>query len=431
MILTHHHAGKAKKEYYLRKDQVMKILKKIICGLVTASVLVANSLIMTANAYDSCDFNHDNVVNVRDSAILKKYLAGNLKVDDIADIKMFDVNKNLTIDAMDEQYVVSKYMGWSYSSQYYSRKLNKKYPNPNVNGNVCYMDDTATEARVYKVFSYDDWTTEEYTLTPSSVGIQYAESNLLRSPIREEDREPANGSENEGLVLLTNGTFRATGFIVGDHQIATAGHCVMNIDDAGNKSWRTTMSILTYNKNGRLSGNKLTAVKAHVPQLFVDAKNRTTEMPKYDYALITVKEDLSKYYHFNLGTSYNTTKSSYKNIPIYVTGRPKSVNPNREHGIIDNSTDLRLYSGEGRIVESDIETGALIKLDVNASVGQSGSPVYTVTKNIINNKSSEFCTVLGIYSSLGKQSNNELCNQGPAITKYLLQFYKNNPYVNA
>ena len=49
---------------------------------------------------------------------------------------------------------------------------------------------------------------------------------------------------------------------------------------------------------------------------------------------------------------------------------------------IDNSTDLRLYSGEGRIVESNIETGALIKLDVNASVGQSGSPVYAVTKNI-------------------------------------------------
>ena len=224
------------------------------------------------------------------------------------------------------------------------------------------------------------------------------------------------GSENIGIVYINiNNVVKGTGFIVGNHQIATVAHNVYSeLHD-----WFSTMEITSYNYNGELSNTKFTAVEAHIPKNY----NPDIEETKYDYALITVKEDLSDYVQFNLGTSYSVKQSNYSNIPIYVTGCPKN------NTLGDKNSTNHLYTGEGRVIDKSINgqnvftNNGLMHYNTDTDYGNSGGPVYTVTKNVINNKPSYTYTVLAIHEGGG----SDYANYGSLITKYHLQFYKNNP----
>ena len=117
----------------------------------------------------------------------------------------------------------------------------------------------------------------------------------------------------------------------------------------------------------------------------------------------------------------------YTDIPVYVTGCPMCIYGN------DNELK-RLYTGQGKIVD-DIKGLSYIDkeneydcihYDVDTSGGNSGSPVYTITKNRINNRIIYSYTAIGIHSGdpYGKW------NHGPEMSRALIQFYKNNEKAN-
>ncbi|MDE6776781.1 MAG: trypsin-like peptidase domain-containing protein, partial [Oscillospiraceae bacterium] len=340
--------------------------------------LVGGAIPMSASAvtYDPCDVNHDGSVDILDVLSINRYLSGQKTVKDY---NQLDANKNLIVDSTDADYVMAKVTGLSYTASFYSRTNNKYYAFPSVPSNIILNGISgSTSSRTYKKYSYDSKTEiGTYSLTPNVQSVN-AKSNSDVSTCGvqgTDDRVKAsNLDENTGIVLL-NGN--ATGFIVGDHVIATAAHCVYN---GGKSYFYGSMTIETYNKNGELSGETLNAVEAHIPEGYALSPTSI----EYDYALITVEDDLSEdngYFHFKLGTAYNTTPSYFSNTPIYVTGRPDYLNfKNNSSGKFVANNENWLYTGEGRVINiynssSSAENNTqILYYDADTSGGDSGAP---------------------------------------------------------
>lgn len=164
----------------------------------------------------------------------------------------------------------------------------------------------------------------------------------------------------------------------------------------------------------------------HIPQQYYSNCNRG-----YDYALITVKEDLSDYFCFSLGTGYDVNTSKFEDIPVYLTGIPGKINVlpydyNEKSGNPNETSTL--YTDEGNVIPSDESSGLFMRYNMDATEGQSGSPVYTITRSKIgsNKTYTETATVLSIFSGGLTDSGNA----GPLITNYHLQFYKDNPNIS-
>lgn len=387
----------------------MKKIKKISSVILAAATLATSASIpgntALAVTYDPCDVNRDGSVTVRDAAAISRYLNGGSYEKNY---ECYDANKSLIVDDQDVQCVMSKVMKRSYSSSYMSRKTGTCTNAKSVSH--YYYDSAADseESREYMRYSYTDQKQlSNYILEPAAKNTNAREGGIIGT----DDRYLAHGTENTGIVRLSTG---ATGFVVGDHQIATVAHAVYG---KGNH-WINLEYIQTYNMTGRPTSTKLTPVEAHVPKKY-DNTQPGNDAHDYDYALVTVKEDLSNYVHFELGASYSVNQTNYNNIPIYVTGCPQTIPGG------NNNTYLKLYSGEGHVVADSDTNASSLHYDIDVTYGNSGSPVYIITKNIINNEESYTYTALAVSSFIGGNRNF-----GPRMTKYLFQFYKNNDYIN-
>ncbi len=390
----------------------MKKFKSILSIIAAAVTCISSGFVSVSAAtesYDILDVNRDGKVNVSDVVVINNYLRGD---SHITDYNRFDVNKSLTIDSVDSGTIMAKVLMTSCKSSYFSRKSGNEVAFPTVSGFKPDGLASSIENMCYEKYSYtENKQLKDYYLTPANSPNYYADTREIIDG--EDSRYAAYGEENTGIVKLTiNTNSYGTGFIVGDHQIATAAHCVYG---GGNSSWYS-VEITTYDSNGLLTGTKLTPIEAHVPKLYngVDGKDNM-----YDYALITVKENLSDYVHFDLGTSYNVTASDFSKVPLYVTGCPGLVNDSL-------NTSKRLYSDEGHV--SDKDNTSVLHYDVDTSGGNSGSPVYTITRTEKDGKVSYIYTALAVHH--GSDIEAPVYNCGSLITKYHLQFYKNNPNIS-
>ena len=388
--------------------------KKILSGAIAVATLVTSvGMFPVSAAYDVCDVNRDGVVNVRDVSAIASYRAGNVYVPNY---NQLDADKNLVINSMDEQRVLAEVMGWSYHSVYYSKKNKISSQAPAVSSIDYDNDENSMAEREYIRYSYKQQKVlPNYKLKPSTTQLNSLNSVDSRAIIGADDRYIATGSENSGVVFIKIGEDNnGTGFIVGDHQIATAAHCVYS------NGWITPQSIIAYGYNGKLSNTTFTPVEAHVPKEHKLDKDHY----KYDYALVTVEEDLSDYVHFDLGTSYSMNKTNCSNIPIYVKGCPDEAPGNVKN------TDDSLYTAEGRVIDCnpllEYGTTGILFFDTDTSGGESGGPVYTVTKNNVNGKASYTYTALAVFHG---GITNEF-NMGALMTKHLIQFYRDNSYAN-
>lgn len=75
----------------------------------------------------------------------------------------------------------------------------------------------------------------------------------------------------------------------------------------------------------------------------------------------------------------------------------------------------------------ELSDGSILEYDVDTSSGQSGAPVYTITRNVVNGNATFTYTALAIHHG-GLTSNYNNC--GSRISKYHLQFYRNNPNIS-
>ena len=263
---------------------------------------------------------------------------------------------------------------------------------------------------------------DEYTLEPNSYPV--SNSANCRGVIGTDDRN--NDTYISGVVRVDTNWKIGSGFIVDDHVIATAAHCVWNGTSVTSRNNMLMHCIYIYDANGTkirtISEDDI--VEVHVPRAYINNYSSSSNDPNpYDYALITVSDTLTdisvsadnpneKCTCLDLGIMREEFKGS--NQVVSATGFPDIVNN------IDVAYDM--YTGTGNILadQGGWDSSRLICHNIDTSSGNSGGPVYITTQY----GGKEYRSVIGIVT----------CTQGSynvavRMTTDLIHFYKNNSYI--
>ena len=264
------------------------------------------------------------------------------------------------------------------------------------------------EGRTYYVYDASTGAyLSSYTLSALPTNTASTSSDIsLTSVYGDEDSRVLDYTKNGVVKLVSSSGAVGTGFVVDEHTIATAAHCVVTSSTTSNCK-NTVKEIYCFNGSSTVD---MTASlnEIHVPAEYFTAGNGGTT--EYDYALITVEEDLSDYMCFALGTMLDSYSGT-----VSISGFPGTIK--QSDGTYITANDLEKhnqYLGTGTVLSS--ETGR-IAYTVDTTGGNSGSPVYVTSTY----KSNVYYTVIAIHTT-GSYSGNS----GTRITPTLLQFYYNN-----
>lgn len=242
-----------------------------------------------------------------------------------------------------------------------------------------------------KYFVYNAITTKyirDYTLEPLE-----CENNAL-SMSNYNDRY-IDWDKSGVVKIMTDSSYRGTGFVIDSHKIVTAAHLLCT---SGTYNRIAISSIYLFDKDG----NKVleaTPVEYHLPV------GHMSGYYGFDYALITVKEDLSDYACFDLGVPLDSIVDN--NQEIKITGFPEKYN----NSTVNTHTLHNMYSGYGEIVAADDKMLQYRAITID---GDSGSPIYVETDYY----GETYNTVIAIH--------NTSIHTGVRVTTDLLHFYYHN-----
>ncbi|MDE6775949.1 MAG: trypsin-like peptidase domain-containing protein [Ruminococcus sp.] len=324
------------------------------------------------------DPNGDGVITVADATYIYQFLNGKYKVPDLTRL---DVDDNAVVSAADSMYILMHDAGVLSTSLSETDSIDAVSASQSTREYSVYDAKTGAYKKNYSL-SVDDYTNS--VSTNSIVSGNY---------------KPETNYDNRGTakIICVGGSF-GSGFVVGKHTIATAGHMVY---DGSTASPRKISKILLFDANENPSS--FTPVECHVPDLY----KSNTFSSNYDYALITVKEDLSDYMSFNLGAITNEAS----NLSIDVVGFPKSYKETT-------------YNNASYIHNEVLTEGSVISVDdkvfyhsADTLGGNSGGPVFvSETLNGIT-----YNTVVGIH--VGGTSTR---NTSVRLTAEVLKFLNGN-----
>ena len=243
---------------------------------------------------------------------------------------------------------------------------------------------------IYCNYSTDPWTYDNYSLKLENANNINNLSDIARKGDYTLDNETA-------VVRIEN--VGGSGFIINEHTIVTAGHCVYNISNR--EFYDFTISIT--DAEGNVIKN-LNPKFAHVPKAFADAPNKN-HLYAYinDYAMIIVEEDLSEYGMFDLGVATNQFMENKSEVAF--CGYPDFNNGNNWG---------KRYSANGNITDSN---SSVIEYSTTTYEGMSGGPVYCEREYF----GQTYKTIIAIHIRGGT---------GTRITSDLLKFYYSNPRKN-
>lgn len=221
------------------------------------------------------------------------------------------------------------------------------------------------------------------------------------------------GSFNKGICKITftdkatNESSYGTGFVVDEHTIATAAHCLYSksaSDSRKSSSIVLDKIVFVDNRNHvelQITSSDIKA--AHIPFIYTTGSGA-------DYALITVNTDLSDRAVFNLG--YPMDSMSTSDISVTCTGFPGEKNDINSHYMMAGRGNVEMMSDE------------LLYHSVDTSSGQSGSPLYVTTSYGGNT----YYTVIGMQVMKPIDDGSApFLNRATRMTTNVLHFYKNNP----
>lgn len=242
--------------------------------------------------------------------------------------------------------------------------------------------DAANSSRSYKVYhAATGHYLREYTLAPLNT------SDNFRAVIGTDERV-IDWTKSGVVKIMSDSYYLGSGFVVDEHTIATAAHCVYN---------ESISEILLFDTSGNIEKN-IIPMEYHIPTRYVANS-------QFDYALITVKEDLSEYICFELGVPLDSFVNGETNATVSVTGFPQEYNDHTNH---------MKYSGNGKICSGGSGENGLLYYNADTSGGNSGGPVY-ITESL-NGKT--YHTVVAVHTTGG--------NHGVCMTTDLIHFYKAN-----
>lgn len=382
-------------------------IKATVIAIATALTTLTSISVMNVSAttmsFLQGDVNGDGSISASDMVNISEYLQATIIADQSMLTRM-DADNNKAIDINDISTIRNFMFGLA---------------TPQNLTNVTMLTVPDNDERIYwkhncsstNVYSY-----EEYTLNNSLTRtVQSREIPGIENTIDD---------ENNNVVMITAGQGEsgsiASGFIIDDHIIATAAHCVTDNGKNGNPtSFSTNIKVRVYQDEGVTLAETCDAVSVHVPKSFMDYGNDYRRC-NYDYALIYVEEDLSEYGICNIG--YMTDEFMATSTRIVTSGFTTS----------DNETLQRYYSS-GYIVDFE-------ELDENSTVyenktlryrtlgcsrrGKSGGPsYYEKTFGSVTTK-----VVVGIltHGGIDEETGVNYGSRGVMFTPTIARFYFNN-----
>ncbi len=367
------------------------------------SVIVATafslSTLMRFNAF-AYDPDGDGYYNSSDITLLRSFLIGNCTVSNLTHL---DYNRNGVITSTDLQKL---------SNDILSGQIDTSSPQGDSSSVSDYVfTETERSYSVYDAITGYFKQGDEYTIDSRPI---YDNNGVATCDIIGDTDERVVDFSKSGVVKIivnnNSGVHFGTGFIVGPHAIATAAHL---LEDTRYRRKAVVNEIIVFNSDGTQRTDTITPIETHHCNSYYNATNQEY----YDYALITVEEDLSNYPIFELGVYDNMLD---KNVSATVTGFPGEIQDNSTGDLIrvNNGYDLHtMYSGNGIVVSSN---GGKINHAIDSSSGNSGGPLY-ITEYYNNTLK---YVAFGIHNLGDEQSNGN--NHAVHIDPNIIAFYKNN-----
>lgn len=390
----------------------MKNKKRSISALMAATaVLTVSTASMTSSAVTTVrDANGDGKIYLNDAVTTSYYLAGKYNP---SSVKSFDFDGNGIISAMDSMKI----------QQYLINNIDKsELPAPAGKDS----NPTATTKTYMRHYcnSSDPASYSEYSLTVDPLDNTASNEGISAynypGIIGDNDMIIDNDTAVVRMSAYSGGQLKGEGssFIVNDHIIATAAHCIY---DYKNNTFYENYYVTLKDNN-----NNTHCVKAKYVDICKDFSTcgvkYNNDHIKYDYALIYVDEDLSDYGAFQMGVALDNY--TYGHGEVTVSGFPEPYYYPDEYK--DAPIYLQLKSS-GNLIRSN---NTNVFYDADNGVGQSGGPVYATeeftTSNQANPEHYSCKTVIAINVA---SYPNSLENIGLKITPDILKFYNNNPNI--
>lgn len=369
-----------------------RILKRIICGISVSAMCLSFSP-LTANAaatYYRGDVDCSGTVNMLDVTAMNQFLIGVKAAGDGVVAERLDYNQDGVIDKVDLESLKNVMIGVAETETTTSQSTTAL---PAQSAQTYYVYDAQTGA--YRT---------NYILSPVAAISQVSSRTIINGDDRDDDYTKS------GVVMLNykkSGLNKvATGFVVDSHTILTVAHCMFDLD---NNNSCTNLTYTLYNSDGSVSATN-SAVSYHAPKIYIDQSSDKN----FDYALITVEEDLSDYMCFDLGMIRDEFASL--STPIYVTGYSGEKVDEDGDGVdelwgkIVTGSGSLTNNGSGNKITTD-----KIYYNTDTVGGESGSPVYVMKNGKM--------IVIGIHN--GGITN--VYNTGKRIDTNILHFVYNNP----
>lgn len=403
-------------------ERILKKCSAVLLSLTLSCTVAPLASSAASAAYDPCDVNRDGVVNISDVMYIGKYLNGKWSVEDPS---VLDVNQNKIIDKLDQETVLAATVKNTPAVRFVdiTSGENFVYTLPDtplaedeemdagLEPGIVSPDALSGPRTYYKLDCTTNTLTTYGLMTSVNAPAAAADSPDALEPMVSQDPFYAvNGNGMDGIVKISSIECNGTGFVVGDHVIATCAHNVYedkNKDKAlSSNEVYSNIKIQMCDTDGNLTKTTYTVKEVHFPKSYVQYASIM-----FDYALLTVSEDLSAYTHFNLGVLNPDTLNDMENVPIFVSGFPY------HYGVYN-----RIYTSKGCSSDGFDSTEHMFYYTNRTESGMSGAPVYTVTDYYVNGVLQyRSNTVLAIHR--GKYDG---VPEAPAINSYLLKFYLDN-----
>lgn len=379
-------------------------MKKLISALaafatvcVTAASLVANAAYIDPSGNDG--------VTASDSLYIQKFLAG---LYPSYNLNSMDVDMNGIVSKMDSDKIL----------HYLTNRDNPLLPDAPANYDTTTLKNI--EERTYRKHKYSSSSSTSYSTytvkRPSASNMLSSDYDCMPMGIIGDN----NMVRDTDTAVVRISDVGGTGFIVGNHIIATAAHCVYNKDS---KTFiNNTIEIVDENNN---IIDSFHAESVHVPTSYKNYSNHNDHV-YYDYALLYVPSvDLSEYGMFSLGVAKDEFITDNSN-QVIVSGFPQEY----PDGYGSDPCEIR-FKAAGNIYNAG-NTQYCFSYTADTAGGDSGGPIYAEEGFVgSDNLWHNYKTVIGInaYSAFNSE-NVPIYNFGVRMTPELLTFYNHNQYLN-
>lgn len=233
---------------------------------------------------------------------------------------------------------------------------------------------------------------------------------------------PENRIPDSDTSVVQLDTVGGTGFIIGNHLIATCAHAVYDRTNdkffAQNGNFNIAIKDSNSNTIKNISSNS-SKMQFHVPSNYHDLKI-SDAIDSYDYALIYVEEDLSQYGIFEVGVVTNDFLNNH--CEITTSGFPSQINYDQTN--VYGTRYKSVGNSEMYISNKYFLTRKLRFASTNCtSGGNSGGPAYFTYNDYNDNPKN---VVIGIVTGGTRNGDRYTGTSGVRVTTNILHFFFNN-----